>query len=143
MSSLQPSGDSKTLIIDSQQPPADSKTIDISMKNVQMSSQQPSRDSKTLIMYSQQLPADSKTINIEFDKCANGFTTTSSRFPTIDNEFTAASLRLPKPLIFKCKREQMASQQLLQIVVKQCIDSQQPQVATGRHRGEISEPATF
>ena len=29
----------------------------------------------------------------------------------------------------------MASQQLLEIAVKQCMDSQQPQVATGRHRG--------
>ena len=50
---------------------------------------------------------------------------------------------VPKPLIFKCKSAQMASQQLLEIVVKQCMDSQQPQLATGRHRGEISEPATF
>ena len=29
----------------------------------------------------------------------------------------------------------MASQQFLEIAVKQCVDSQQPQVATGRHRG--------
>ena len=37
----------------------------------------------------------------------------------------------------------MASRQLLAIVVKQCLDSQQPEIATGRHRQEISEPATF
>ena len=37
----------------------------------------------------------------------------------------------------------MASQQLLEIAMKQCLDSQQPQVATGRQKGGTSEPATF
>ena len=91
MSLRQPSGDSKTLIIDSHQPPADSKTIYISMKNVQMSSQQHSTDSKTLLMYSQQRPADSETINISIEKRTNVFTATFWRFQNINNRFTAAS----------------------------------------------------
>ena len=64
MASQQPLGDSKPLIMDSQQLPEAYTTINISLQSVQMASQQLLGDSKPSIMDSQQPPEASKTINI-------------------------------------------------------------------------------